>query len=1250
MPISSSSTEQLPEGRLKAFELFDAPLEGINLVESSAGTGKTYNISGLVVRILAETDPGLYGDDFDPSKILVVTFTRAATQELRERISQRVQQAVGVLKGAYDAEGDAFLEELKSRYKNRPECLDRLKHAQQNMDQASIYTIHGFCQNALQEYALESNSSFDVQYTGNDRELRIEAADTLWREELLRLEEKGKEARGLRDLLLNQMKTPDALKTAFDAITGKPYIKFNPDWDEADFEAHYTSVMTAVEKMESAFDRDELSSLMNQHQKALHGNKFKKQQWTNMLDNFEDALSSGFSFEEQYFWKLRAGVKKTTGKYDDLHHPFFEAVEDYIQSKPELLTEGYYVILARRFLQRFQALKEERRLRSFDDILISMQQAVGALEQAYGRPVEQEQSEDAQKDFCEKLRLQYPFALVDEFQDTDPVQLGIFEQLYFNAPQTCLYMIGDPKQSIYKFRGADIDSYQSVANYEGVRKFTLGKNFRSVREMVDAVNMVFSPDGEQTEWPGGIRFMPSGAHKTESELFVDDDRPQPFQFMLPSPAADTDKKVDAQDQIDQSVVDEIQRLLKLSAEGKARIKNDTPLRPNDIAILVGRHRQAAAYRERLLERGIKSIHKTNKSVFESDEAGFLSDLMRLLGNITNAGLLRMFLFSDQMGHKTSDLQQLDEDSEAYSSLLETLAGLRERYEKNGFSALLRTFLYTRLARLENKSVPVIERILSHRDGEQAYTNLIHLNDLIDQREREHSPSLEELLKWLETEIEDASKGKEEAEIRINSDEALVHLVTLHGCKGLEYPIIFCPSLWQQGANESRGRSKGPSVFKNDEKQTEVRFTDYQKADVTARKERESLAENLRLMYVALTRARYRCYLPVGNAVTTESITSPLMFTFLGEAKIWEIRNKKSEVKQSAYSELLSQISELAESQPGLCTVMDLNNERIAGQALVDDRKQLVQHLMRQRERSYYNQPDWFITSYSSIKKGASQEAEDEELEPESDKMGVETTSLVEKRPQRPGFSSIFDFEKGARAGTFMHRLFEDLDFRRLEEDAPAMVARYLEEDGFAAEWKDVLMGMLRACLTTALPGSGARLAEKGPAQTRDEMQFHFSLRHADANELIELMQGSTTLQTARITEGFMTGFIDLLFEHEGKFYILDYKSDHLGDKTEDYAPDVLGDVMQERGYSFQYHIYLVALMRFLKYKLGDGFDYQTHIGGAYYLFLRGINGENAADSAMTGEDITPTNGIFFDNPEQEIIERMDAYFAGEKVE
>jgi exodeoxyribonuclease V beta subunit len=811
-------------------------------------------------------------------------------------------------------------------------------------------------------------------------------------------------------------------------------------------------------------------------------------------------------------------------------------------------------------------------------------------------------------------------------------------------------MIGDPKQSIYKFRGADIDSYQSVADHESVRKFTLGKNFRSVKDMIDAVNLVFSPDGEMVEWPGGIRFMPSDAHKTEAELLVDDDRPQPLQFMLPSPSEDAANKGDAQAQIDHSVVDEIQRLLKLSAEGKARIKNEIPLRPSDIAILVGRHRQAAAYRERLLERGIKSIHKTTKSVFESEEATFLSDLLRLLGNITNAGLLRMFLFSDQLGYKISDLQQLDDDSEAYSRLLETLAGLRERYEKSGFSALLRTFLYAKLAQLEDEPVPVIERILSHRDGEQAYTNLIHLNDLIDQREREHSPSLEELLKWLEAEMEEASKGKEEAEIRINSDDALVHLVTLHGCKGLEYPIIFCPSLWQQGANESRGGSKGPSLYKNDEGHTEVRFTDYEKGDVKARKERESLAENLRLMYVALTRARYRCYLPVGNAVTTESITSPLMFAFLGEDRIWEIRNAKSDAKKSAFSEQLSQMRSLAENQPGLCAVMDLNDEEEAGPAIIGDIRPVVQYQARHRERSYFNQPDWFITSYSSIKKGASQEAEDEELEPESDKMGVETTSVVEKSPQRPEFSSIFDFEKGARAGTFMHRLFEDLDFRRLEEDAPDMVARYLEEDGFGAEWKDVLLQMLRACLTTSLPGSGARLADKGSEQTRDEMQFHFSLRHADANELIELMQGSTTLRAARITEGFMTGFIDLLFEHEGKFYILDYKSDHLGDRAEDYAPDVLGGVMQERGYSFQYHIYLVALMRFLKYKLGDGFDYQTHIGGAYYLFLRGINKEIDVSRDKDSDGITRQNGIFFDNPEQEIIERMDVYFAGEEAE
>ncbi|MFW6347504.1 MAG: UvrD-helicase domain-containing protein, partial [Cyclonatronaceae bacterium] len=373
--MASSSSQHSPSAAhsLNPFKPFEAPLQGVNLVESSAGTGKTYNISGLVVRMLAETPPETCEGGFDPSNILVVTFTRAATQELRERISRRVQESVAVLEGSPVPSGDVFLEDVRKQYAHRPECLSNLQKARQNMDQASIYTIHGFCQQALQEHALESNSSFDVQYTGNDRELRIEAADTLWREELKRLKAPGGESELLRSILLNQLKTPDALVSLFADIAGKPYVRFNPDWDMSDLEAHHTKIKTAIANMKAAYDRDAIIALFDDAAGVYAA--FKPAKLAEMLDSFEEECRAGFSFGKQKFWDLGSHKPKTKKGYDGLHHPFFDAVEAFIEANPEEFSEGYHVVLARRYLQQFQALKEERRLRSFDDILLSMQQA-----------------------------------------------------------------------------------------------------------------------------------------------------------------------------------------------------------------------------------------------------------------------------------------------------------------------------------------------------------------------------------------------------------------------------------------------------------------------------------------------------------------------------------------------------------------------------------------------------------------------------------------------------------------------------------------------------------------------------------------------------------------------------------------------------------------------------------------------------------------------------------------------------------
>lgn len=1229
---------------LHPFRIFDAPASGLNLVESSAGTGKTYSITSLVVRFLAESRVA------GPGSLLVVTFTKAATQELRDRISGRIREAADALREPGGDTGDAFLEELKQQFGGQPEALRNLERALTDFDQAAIYTIHGFCQQALQEYVFESGTRFDIDYSGNIEELMQEAADDIWRGELNRLAEAGEREQMLLQFLLSDLQTPDAMLKLFSPLAGKPYLKLY-EAGEAEAGELLDSYHRCCAELAETWDSEAITKLLTDAitSKALNNNKYRLATIQSALPELNRLISAqdwsgigAFRHLDKFGAAKLSGGTSSSGRTPE--HPFFDAVDAFLSCSPAPLQEGYYVRLYRQFLDRLELLKEQRRQRSFDDILIMARDAVRDNQQMRMR-----------------LRAQYPVALVDEFQDTDPVQLDIFLTLYgTNSPDHALYMIGDPKQSIYKFRGADIHSYIAVRSRPGVQCFTLDKNYRSVKTMVDAVTELFlaADGGRAGQWPGGISFAASQAHRTGPELRIhsgdaeDETEQAALHFLLPDGTVkDKEKKEEALSRIAHQAACEMVRLLNLAGEGRAEVLEKEqwrPLRPGDIAVLVRDRYEAATFKKALMQHGIKSVHRSSESVFKTEEAGFLLELLHLVRENTRPAQLRAFLFRDEIGQRMSDLQQMEASPELLSEVIEGFAELRQVYARSGFTAMLRRFLNQEIGRLGERAVQVRTRILSLREGERIFTNLMHLNELIDAFEREHRSGADALIKWLSGKITEADGRSEEGEIRLDTDDDLVQIVTMHSSKGLEYPIVFCPSLWFAKSKKQSG-----AILWHEDGKTHADLSGLRREDavVQQRIRLEELAESLRLMYVALTRARLRCYVSV--AAYKESQASALAYALRGE----DYALGRSGGAQAF--DLAHAAEKLAQLHPAL-----MHSLRETPYALFEPAEQQqpdMQALVP--ERPLPQRPDWYVTSYSAIKKQGEKDSgagyssfetaaeggkPDQQPAGESElgAAGTEAAggagthpSIKKQNPKaaqtgkrEPG---IFDFPKGARPGTLIHRLFEELDFTRLEADGPALVRRCLADEGYEAHWEPVLTEMLRQVLGAGLPESGARLAEKGPAQTVDELEFYFHLERARAAEISGILSGGPSAAAELKEEGFMTGFIDLVFEHEGRYYIADYKSDWLGGAPEDYGAEALQQAMQERGYALQYPIYLVALSRWLRSRLGEAFDYDTHIGGAYYLFVRGMTAA------------VPGSGIYFDRPDAALIETLDHYFKGE---
>lgn len=1184
----------------KPLQVFEVPLKGINLVESSAGTGKTYNIAGIYVRAVAE-----YG--LMPQQIVVVTFTKAATQELRERIGAKLKEAYDIL-ATNGSSSDHFLNQFKAKYQHDTDALQYLEKAIKNFDLAQISTIHGFCQQALQEYIFESNNRFDIDYSGNTDDLITDMIDDLWRTYMKDDASDSMKKSIMQRFLLDVVKTPDALKNTLIEKTGKPYLKYALEYSEGrlnelseQWEMLEKDVIDAIDF--EALDKFLASPNLN---KSTY-NASRKLKIVGMLTEWKtkgEITLKPLSKDDCKNIELVStdGVALKSGNsIPEL--PMLNAMDDLVRFYEEsisFLCEHLLIKLSIEFEENLAKKKEDVGIGSFDDILIGMMQAV------------------KRKPMRDKLREAYPLALVDEFQDTDPIQLEIFKEIYSGFPEGGLFMIGDPKQSIYRFRGADIESYLSIRKSDDVTIYQLGENFRSSHSLVEAINELFDA-GEDESMPGNIPFYRSLAHKKDDEFILPDSfLPSPIQFLKTTPELDlvSNKEV-GQAYAIQNLTSEIARLLKSGAEHEAKIVSggiERGIQPRDICVLVQSHADAEKVKRALLNVGVKSVTNSKQNVFSSKESEFITEFVTLLKQPGYLPYLRTFLFSNFMGWPLSRINEMEQDEQVLSEFIQTIEALKNRYEQFGFASAFQAFLNLKIAYIGHEKHTVEERILSLDQNERRYTNLIHLSELISQNERKQKMGPEGLIKWL---LKRKENHDEEYQIRLESDDNLVQIVTIHSSKGLEFPIVFCPFLWHHLPYKNK---TNPFVYHANETDFLVDFSGITQDQAKPLVFAEEIAEKIRLAYVALTRAKYRCYIqlmPYSNS-KTDSTSGALSYILSNQEdkKAFKSGDRLDATLHLSRAQILSEqfpeLFHVTEVQP-LDGMLKFNQTK----EQLDDAKQI--------SRTDLQEPSWFVTSYSGLKKQrveSIKEHHDDRAPEDSPETKEESINY-----------DIFHFPKGARSGVLMHALFEDIDFPDFHQKAPAMIDDLLVKEGIDPQFSGALFGMMEQTLSKKLPHSDALLLEKGASACMKEMEFYFPLKKADIEAITAIIDGGRPTSTSNIN-AFMTGFIDLLFEHKGAYYILDYKSDFLGKHSIDYTPEKLREAISKSGYHYQYHIYSVAVFRALKRLLGETFDYNTHFGGCYYVYLRGIQKDEDA------------NGIFFDKPSLDVIQSLDAYFGG----
>lgn len=1162
----------------------EVALEGSHLIEASAGTGKTYNITALYLRLLLER--GLMVE-----QILVVTFTHAATAELRSRLRSRLREALQALTtGQAD---DAFLAALVTRLTDLPVARTRLKDAIQRFDEAAVFTIHGFCQRVLRENAFESGVPFDTEVSTDASLFQHELAADFWRRIVAR-----EPPDALRLALANGLSLAEFEGAAKLACSPQPLTLIGGDTPPT---IDLSLRSAAFRRMQQSYDRDAIDTLWRDAQlKHSLGKPEKRLAFLDLMDAFLQSAGDTPFKELEYFLPetlIRATYKgRTTPR-----HPFFDACEAFNEARNALepALHAYRTHLRRRFfddVHRTQPERKRRRnLQFFDDLLDRVARAVTGPD---GDPL------------CRSLRRQYPAALIDEFQDTDALQWRIFRTLYHQVPQSALFLIGDPKQAIYRFRGADIFTYLD-ARRDAARSHTLTTNYRSTPRMIAATNALFgAPDAFRQE--GLLHHDIQAPDWSDRARFtIDGTQPPPLRLhYLPGGDKSGLNGEQALDLAARGAAAEIARLLQQGAAGRALI-GAHPVQPRDIAVLVGRHREGEAVRRALNALDVPVVISTQQSVFETDDAHALHLLMEAVARPADEPLVRRALLTPYVEMTAVTIDTMLADDTLWETRTRTLRDAYLQWEQHGVAAMLEHVM-------TREQIP--QRLLSHPDGERRLTNLRHLLELLEAAETERHRSPAELIDWLARQRAGVpGNPPEEALLRLESDADCVRIVTIHSSKGLEYPLIFCPFVWH--THNPKAKPERVIEFHDPESRDACLALDGLDPVALTQSRLEGDAESARLLYVAVTRAIHRCELHCGCIQGYER--SALAHLLHGDAPGLEATRIVADLNAwAARTENVTWQSAITAGEPVILTA-----------AAPADRR--IRTLTHRIDRS------WRIASFSSLTAGRTAPDSDRRDHDQSD---ADESAVAVAATHATGASpldeQIFSFPRGAVTGTMIHAIFEHLDFTADASAQREVVSRTRRRFGFDDTADDTLCALVDHALNSSLP-LGAGLAEISPGRRLNEMEFYFpiagltlkALRGALATAppgapLRDAAEGLDQLQI----QGFMKGYIDLIFEHQGRFYIVDYKSNDLGARLDDYRPERLTAAMRSHGYLLQYAIYAVALHRYLALRL-PGYDPAQHLGGVHYLFVRGMR---------RGE----TTGIFSDQPGPALIRALSDALGG----
>ncbi len=1068
-----------------SFDVKKAPLRGSNLIEASAGTGKTFSIAILMLRLILEK--GL-----SPKQIVLVTFTKSAVAELDTRVGVLIRKIYQFLSHGVALDDDLLEEILAEAIKktSKEEVQRRIKTAVFTIDEAMICTIHSFCQQILAEFSFETGQNFGLKLAISDDEYVQKVVSDYWRrsvtslpidvlESLLALKVEGK---GLFSTELLQ-------KILKEELGGKSYSSES-----------YESVASWEKDKKKLID-DELN-YEEAFKTVFFRNKEKYQKgWYNLGKLLNDANA----FCEEYVKVLKAKDAKYLKKDESLYEIALQIIE--VQTQLKLADKKLLATIVKQMLKdgavtKVQELKEAQSVLTFNDLISDMWRA----------------SIEKKEELRDLLQPKFWALFVDEFQDTNKAQYEVFDNLFAHS-QTTIFYIGDPKQSIYSFQKADVNTYKR-ARRKVDRCYSMTVNYRSTPSLLQSLNQFFIPKPSfNTFLDKEIEYVPVGAGRKDlGSLSVAD------KVVLPITCTVYTNKDDRASKIVRQIYD----LLQMGILDGRKVK------PSDIGILIRGKSHIDEIKKELNLYDIPTTMVNDTKVLTTDQAEYVLYLLMAILEPSSSSINRALL-SAYHGVQLQDMLSLDE-----GEVMEIFSQAQFDFDSQG--------VFVSLNNLFNKLGLIPHLLTKGITGKRILVNILHIVELIHQLEKNKNLSLLDLVAWLQRASEQSYVMGDEYLQRVEGDENAVQIVTIHKSKGLAYNIVFFVDF------ESSKKERTIESFFNPDEQQYYCSTQLSEKQELWRKEGES-QEDRRLLYVALTRAVYKCYITYKaqrNNQTELSLIQNFVLPRVGDETIdWVEELEEPEAKY-----LTQSASETPVIYKDVTWLPDYKRWKTLSFSALNEAHGFSPIL---QEVEGYNTYDEFV---------------------------------LKKMP------------RGAVLGNFLHQIFEQIDFsssqyweQTVDRISPFYESIYLEED------KENYLLFIHQVLEATMPFGGS-LKEIKYYKKINELKFYYPINDFKLKALkstFPLLQ----LDGTREYDGVIQGFIDLFFEHQGKYYALDWKSNYLGNHVEAYHQSNLSEAMTENGYDLQALIYAYASCLYLKQRI-PGFDIDKDFGGTIYLFMRGM--------------------------------------------